>query len=513
MQDQPEQGYRFSNSVSQDVAAPPAHERWSVLGIRAQNLFRLGYHQAPHKKDDHHVHNGEKGQRNQHYWGRRAPSRSANDCGQQDIQQDADQQRKLENTQNLDGSVHKTDSAARVLDRHRNLCRRTANDNGRLAPHTDECFNASVMPQEAENVPPNSQILQILEERIDTYRRGIGIVLGIVDGTGPRILAHGTFTRDDLRPVNSETIFEIGSVTKIFTTLALAVMTERGEVALDDPVNKYLPAGIRLPQQLDREITLFDLATHTSGLPRLPPNLVPTNRANPYADYSDDRLYECLRNLQLNGDIGSRFVYSNFGGGLLGHILALRSGASYEALIQSRICQPLGMRSTGISVSEELKARFAPGHNTFLENVPNWDVSALAGAGALRSTADDLLKLLTAALGYVDSPLTPALDGMLLKRRPADAQDREVALGWIISSRNGRPIVWHNGGTGGYRSFLAYEPDRRVGVAVLSNTFTIEGVDDIGMHLLDPTFPLWRPSMHQKLGELMSRMVPTMGRN
>jgi D-alanyl-D-alanine-carboxypeptidase/D-alanyl-D-alanine-endopeptidase len=339
-------------------------------------------------------------------------------------------------------------------------------------------------------VPSNSEIRRILADRIDGAWKGVGIVVGVIEPKGTRVVAYGSLDQGDKRPLDGNTIFEIGSVTEVFTSLLLADMVQRGEVALADPVAKYLPAGVNVPEYRGRRITLEDLSTHTSGLPRLPSNLKPANPANPYADYSTERLYEFLSTYKMWRDVGSGFEYSNLGSGLLGHVLARRAGMSYEDLVTTRIAQPLSMRSTRITLSTEMKARLAVGHNAGLEAVPNFDYQALAGAGALRSSANDLLLFLAANLGYAKSPLAPAMAAMLKVRRKTTGPGTEIALGWVVA-RDG--TVWRNGSTAGYRSFVVYDPKFRIGLVVLSNTFTTTGLNDIGMHLLDAHNPLATP--------------------
>jgi CubicO group peptidase (beta-lactamase class C family) len=348
-------------------------------------------------------------------------------------------------------------------------------------------------------IPPDAEIRKILAQRIDDFHQGVGIVVGVIEPQGRRIVAYGAMNQGDARPLNGDTVFEIGSATKVFTSLLLADMVERREVALSDPVAKYLPAGVKLPERGGRVITLLDLSTHTSGLPRLPSNLRPKDLANPYADYTAERLYQFLSSYQLPRGVGSEFEYSNLGAGLLGLTLARRAGVDYEELVRTRITAPLGMKSTGISLTPEMKARLAVGHNAELKAVPNWDFQALAGCGALRSDADDLLTFLAANLGYIQSPLAPAMAAMRAVRRPTGtASLGEIGLGWLIVKPSGSQVVWHNGGTGGYRSFLGFVPSTRVGVVVLANTFTAAGVDDIGMHLLDPHAPLMPPPKEHK---------------
>lgn len=349
--------------------------------------------------------------------------------------------------------------------------------------------------------PPDSEIRKILIERIDSFHQGVGIVVGVVDAHGRRIVAYGSLDKGDARPLNGDTVFEIGSATKVFTSLLLADMVQRGEVALADPVAKYLPAEVKVPERNGRSITLLDLSTHTSGLPRMPSNFQPKNSANPYADYTVKQLYDFLSGYQLTRDIGSKFEYSNLGGGLLGQALAHRAGMDYESLVQARITGPLGMHSTAIALTPDMKARLAIGHNTNLEATSNWDLPALAGAGALRSTANDMLTFLAANLGYVKSPLAPAMASMLAVRRPTGVGGLgEIGLGWLVAKSSENEIVWHNGGTGGYRSFVGFEPKTGAGVVVLSNTFTTAGVDDIGMHLLDSSVPLLpAPKEHKEI--------------
>jgi serine-type D-Ala-D-Ala carboxypeptidase/endopeptidase len=343
----------------------------------------------------------------------------------------------------------------------------------------------------------------MLVDRIDVQHQSVGIVVGIIRPEGREVIAYGHLDKGDPRPLNGVTIFEIGSVTKVFTSLLLADMAQRGEVALDDPISKYLPASAKLSVLQGRSITLVELATHTSGLPRLPINLFFRNRANPYAHYSVTQLYQSLKFYQIRSifqpkrGTGSRYAYSNLGGGLLGHVLALRAGMDYEALVRSRICDPLEMKDTLITLTPEMKMRFAVGHNKAMDATANWDLPTLAGAGALRSTANDLLTFLAANLGYIASPLAAAMAAMRKVRRPTGQPGREVALGWHVDRSNGKEMIWHNGESGGFRSFVGFDPNLRVGVAALSNAGTIAGVDDIARHILDPSLPLMKPPKKQ----------------
>jgi serine-type D-Ala-D-Ala carboxypeptidase/endopeptidase len=359
----------------------------------------------------------------------------------------------------------------------------------------------AVMAQSSSSVfPSDSEIRDMLIQRIDTQKQSVGIVIGLIEPSGRRVVSYGALAKDSKNTPDGKTVFEIGSMTKVFTSLLLADMVQRGEVALADPVAKYLPSTVKMPERGGKQITLEDLATHTSGLPRLPSNLNPKDPANPYADYSVEQLYQFLSSYQLTRDIGSKYEYSNLGGGLLGHVLARRAGMSYEDLVRNRICDPLHMANTRITLSPEMKTHMAQGYDTALAPVPLWDLPTLAGAGGLRSTADDLLTFLAANLDYVKSPLAPAMAAMLKVRKPTGMADVEIALGWHISTSDGREIVWHNGGTGGFRSFMGFDPKTRIGVVALSNAGTAAGVDDIGQHLLNPKAPLAQaPKQHTEV--------------
>ena len=339
--------------------------------------------------------------------------------------------------------------------------------------------------------PDDSEIREILVKRIDQQKQSVGIVVGVIEPAGRRVVAYGNLAKGDPRTLDGDTIFEIGSVTKVFTSLLLADMVYRGEVTLDDPADKYLPESVKMPERNGKSITLLDLSTHTSGLPSLPSNFKPRDIRNPYADYGVDDLYQFLSGYTLPRDPGSEYEYSNVGAGLLGHLLAYRAGTDYESLIGTRITRSLTMPDTGITLSSSMKQRMATGHNAVLAPVANLDLSTLAAAGALRSSANDMLTFLEAFLGYKESPLAPAMKAMLEVGRPAG--QATIGLGWIIMSAHGREVAGHGGRTGGFCSTVGYDLKERIGVVVLSNASTPIGVDDIGLHLLNPNVPLTNP--------------------
>jgi len=318
----------------------------------------------------------------------------------------------------------------------------------------------------------------------------VGIVVGLVDSAGARYAAEGSTAMRGGQPVNERSMYEIGSITKVFTALALADMVRRGEVGLDDSVQRLLPAGSVVPSRNDKPITLRLLSAQRSGLPRMPDNFAPRNPQNPYADYDGARLLEFLRGYTLTHDPGERYEYSNLGVGLLGYALAQRGHESYEAMVTRRVLAPLHMTSTMVTLTPDARARLAHGHSGGQE-AANWDLDALAGAGALRSDAVDMTAFLAAAMGLRSTPLDSAF--ALTERTQFDAGSpaMDIGLGWHILKRSAMRIIWHNGGTGGYRTFIGFDPARRVGVVVLSNSS--QSADDVGFHTLDPTMPLTVP--------------------
>jgi len=292
-------------------------------------------------------------------------------------------------------------------------------------------------------------------------------------------------------------IFEIGSVTKIFTTLLLADMVGEGELTLEDPAGAFLPAGV--PSRNGKDIALWHLATHTSGLPLMPDNFVPADWNNPYADYTAEKLYEFLSSYELTRDPGTKWEYSNLGAGLLGHILSLKSNMSYEELVKERICNELGLKDTTISLTQEQKERLAKGYVKGKETT--WDFGVLEGCGALRSSARDLLIFLSAEMGLKKSRLYPAME---LTQEPqflvnlSSEKIHRIGLGWLIPQEK-PDIRWHDGATGGYCSFVGFDRKNQRAAVVLASTNKASQlacspyIDNIGLFILNPSFSLNSP--------------------
>jgi serine-type D-Ala-D-Ala carboxypeptidase/endopeptidase len=305
-----------------------------------------------------------------------------------------------------------------------------------------------------------------LAKHVDEGKEGTGAIVGRLTRRGRFFTTYGRAQADGPE-ITAETIFEIGSITKVFTALLLADMVERREVALDDPVRKYLPSSVNVPSRGNREITLADLATHTSGLPREPANLDLRSLDDPYAAYRVADLYAFLSRYSLQRDPGTQFEYSNLGMGLLGHALAVTASMSYEALLTRRVFGPLGMTNTSVVVAEERRARRATGHNQAQTPVSWWHFDALAGAGAINSTASDMLTFAEAAMS-ADTPLKSAFTRMTSVRRPADGGIDQV-LGWDAFRYQGNQVLAKSGGTNGFRSRLFVDPAGHRAVIVLSN--------------------------------------------
>jgi D-alanyl-D-alanine-carboxypeptidase/D-alanyl-D-alanine-endopeptidase len=364
-----------------------------------------------------------------------------------------------------------------------------------MVPLLVACNTQAVQAPRAPVPPADDEIRRILAERVGAIGEGVGIVVAVVAPEGRRFVSYGHRSQGDPRPLDGDTAFEIGSVTKVFTSLLLADMVRRREVALVDPVANYLPAGAKIPQRNGRSITLVDLATHTSGLPFMPDDADDAVAATDGGTYSAARLYRFLARYELQRDIGAQRDYSNIGYWLLSEALASRAGMDYESLLRERILLPLGMTSTAITLSPEMRATLAVGHDASLRPSPLFSdmpiYSLMPAAGGLISTAKDLSKFLAAVMGYERSALAPALAITLGTRRPTSSPTVEQALAWMVERQGDDPLIFHDGGTWGYASAVAWDPKQRVGVVVLSNHGG--SVADIARHLLRPSVPLEKP--------------------
>jgi serine-type D-Ala-D-Ala carboxypeptidase/endopeptidase len=335
------------------------------------------------------------------------------------------------------------------------------------------CLNSSAQSRSSRLASPE-EIHDMLLERIDRQHRSVGIVVGVITRKAREVISYGHFDAADTRVPDADTLFEIGSISKVFTSLLLSDMVLKGEVKLSDPISKYLPASIHAPERNGKPITLLDLATHHSGLPSVAGNFT--------WNYSPALMYDFLNHYELQRDPGEKYEYSNYAVALLGQLLASRAGTDYETLLRTRITAPLQMEHTAIHLTPELQAKFTPGHFQMpLRRAAPWEIPALVPAGGIRSTVNDLMIFLAANMGILKTPLEPAMKRMLSVRRNA-GPGVKIALGWHIAD-GGKGVVFHNGQTNGYFSFLGYDPRRKVGLVVLSNSSQI--IEDIAWKILD----------------------------
>ena len=334
-----------------------------------------------------------------------------------------------------------------------------------------------------------SQTLELSEEikqnirlRVD-YGYNTSIIVGIITPDGTKYYSYGKTSLTGNQTPNENTIFEIGSVTKVFTTLILADMLESGQLSLNDPIDKHLPPDVNTPKRNGQSITILHLATHTSSLPRMPNNTNRANWINPLADYTPEKLYDCLSKIELKRDIGAKYEYSNLGVGLLGHILELKTGSTFEELIKNRITNELGMPDTVITLTPAMTKHLAKGHMGKSE-VDGLILPVLTGAGAIRSTAKDMLTFLAANMGLKKTPLYSAMQAAHKPLRQRNSKNRKIGLAWNITTTAENQYLWHAGGTRGHGSFIGFDKDRQIGVVLLSNSNT--PAMDIGLHVLDP---------------------------
>jgi CubicO group peptidase (beta-lactamase class C family) len=320
------------------------------------------------------------------------------------------------------------------------------------------------------------------------------MVIGLADAQGTRIFAAGKLDNGTERAPDGDTVFFIGSVSKTFTALLLQDAVERGEMKLDDPVAKYLPPSVKMPARNGKQITLFHLATHSAGFPVNPDNMTGKDAKEQYESYTVEKMYAFLSSYELPREPGTEYEYSNVGIALLGHVIALRAGTNFEALLVNRICRPLHMDSTCITLASELKSRLAMGHDESGKPSPPWKLQAYSPAGDIHSTANDLLKYASAHAGLTSSRLTPLMqrthefrftDTRGLPDIPASLLGR-TAMDWV--DRNayqppGMQLLGHAGGAGSFHAWVGFDEKQRRSVVVLSTANDLS-VEPIGWTIL-----------------------------
>jgi D-alanyl-D-alanine-carboxypeptidase/D-alanyl-D-alanine-endopeptidase len=298
----------------------------------------------------------------------------------------------------------------------------------------------------------------------------VGMTIGVLREGKQEVFGYGRMSRDDRRVPDGDTIYELGSATKILTGILLADAVVQGRVKLDQPAGDLLPAGVKMPAKGGRAITLQDLSTHVSGLPRIPHNMKLGDPHNPYADYREKDLYAFLKNHKLARAPGTKSEYSNVGQGLLGHLLSLQAKSTYEDLVRNRIAEPLKMSSTKITIDKKSQSRFAPGHLGDGQPAANWDFPVLAGAGGVRTTVNDMLLLAAANLAPPKGKLGEAIEmAWTVHQKPIEKGEASLGLGWHLAPDGTR---WHNGQTGGYHSVILINRKSKSSVILMTNTST-----------------------------------------
>lgn len=336
-------------------------------------------------------------------------------------------------------------------------------------------------------VQTSNPLRSSMDKKIDTVARAyiqkantIGLIIGVMNKGQITTYSYGETIKGNHKLPNADNFFEIGSITKTFTSTLLAWYVNEGKVSLTDPVTKYLPDSVAANPEL-KSITLLNLSNHTSGLDRIPDNLIShaSDALNPYKDYTRQLLFSYLKTCKLNSKPGEKYAYSNLAVGLLGTILESVSGESFEQMVISIICKPLGMYSTGQFLNPLMAPRFVQVYNQGGQLTPAWDFDALAPCGALRSTLNDMLRYTKANLHPGTDELSKAID---LTHKVTFNNDVKIGLAWHIIKVSGMGYYFHNGGTNGSSSFLAFNSDKDIAIVVLSNA--AQSTDPVGIGIL-----------------------------
>jgi CubicO group peptidase (beta-lactamase class C family) len=320
-------------------------------------------------------------------------------------------------------------------------------------------------------------------------------------------------------PAMPDTLYRIGSITKVFTTTLLAMLRDRGTVRLDDSVANYLPPEVKLPADPRGApaITLRHLATHSSGLPSMPPNLVPKGE-DPYGGYPVEALYAGLPQTRLDFPVGARVSYSNLGMGLLGHALERAAQLPYEEMLKLWIFQPLGMGASTISLSHVDRERFAQGYKADdpRAEAVDWGLGCLGPAGAIASSVTDLARWLALQLRAGQADATPVAGGTLIElhtpQRLDDNWEVAVGLGWHIVRHSALgQVVWHNGGMEGYHSYLAFAPRYQVGIVALTNCG--RDIDHLAQWLLGEAVTMFGVPVKPEVDPLVRQTAEALARH
>lgn len=348
-----------------------------------------------------------------------------------------------------------------------------------------------------------------LEQRFTQDRTGVCVVAAVVEAAQVQRARFCAQARSDGTEPGYGHLFEIGSVSKTMTAALVADLIGRGRWRLDDPIAKHLPAGTLLPRQDERQILVRDLLTHSAGLPALPPGFAPKNPLNPYADLSEAQLLAALGGVELTRTIGSQAEYSNFGMMLVSAAVARSSddGDFEQALVQ-RLFEPLQMRSAFVSQPRGKEAPSASGHLPSGQPAQAWTITPnLAGVGMVRASLDDMTRYAQAQLGLL-AGLRPELQAALkLTQQPLREQ---FGMNWMRFKHQGRELLVHEGGTGGFSSLVLLEPAAGRAVVLLADTALTDlgGLGDVGRALAGLSERPQAPRLRQAApAQLLAAMV------
>ncbi len=302
-------------------------------------------------------------------------------------------------------------------------------------------------------------------------------VFGAYDQGDVAVYGYGRTRQDQPQEPDGDTLFEIGSITKVFTAILVQRLAEQGKLDWEQPISNFL-TELQFENESVGAITLRSLATHSSGLPRLPTNLSPGDSLDPYADYTWGDLSVFLSSFDPDS-LSSEYAYSNLGFGLLGSIAADAAQLDYPAAIAKYILEPLGMSRSFAAYPQQTDPNMASGYSNGAA-MPAWTFDAVAGAGAIVSSANDLMQFIRAGFEADPSGVPAAIAAT---QEPQEGH--KMALAWHMSSdSDGNTVYWHNGGTGGYASFLAVSPAQSKGWLILAASSDYSWVTELGMSLL-----------------------------
>ncbi len=325
-----------------------------------------------------------------------------------------------------------------------------------------------------ENPKPKS-IQQAVDNIINPYialGADVGIIVGIIKDGEKTIYSYGEKEIGSREKITAQSVLEIASLTKVYTSLALSDMHLKGELDLDSPVENYLPSDVHVPSYNGKKITLRNLANHTSGLPAYPDNM-DTDAYNPYKGYTQQNMYDFINSYTLTREPGSKYEYSNTAYGLLGQVLSLKNNSNYETMIMDRVLQPLGLTHTTVSFTPNQINNLVHGHygNKHVESWSYYQQNIMQGGGSLISSIDDQLIFLEANMGLKQTSLESAIQlAQTSTFEYGGTYSNSIALGWTHFNSDGQDVIWKNGGNGGYSSFMGFTKSNKIGVVILVNS-------------------------------------------